>query len=94
MITKTEMLILFELLVKKKMVVNEFKRVCSKAHFFHIAKHLRECGYMDSKIIDGSHKRVYFLTDRGYVLINMIGRDAKTPEKYRKFVNENIEVIY
>lgn len=88
--TRTEIMFLFELLAKNK-TTKEEQKICKTNHFYRMVSRLKADNLIDSKHANGSN--TYFLTDRGWVLINIIGKDKNTPEKYKPFIKE-IRVLW
>ena len=87
MLTKSEQILLLELLLKKKLKKNEQKIYNSFKFYPKMAK-LKEFGLIDCKTKKGNEK-IYFLTyPKGWIRANVIAMDSNNPEEYKGLFKE------
>lgn len=93
MLTKSEQLLLLELLRKKKLHKDN-QDIFNSRKFYDAMSKLRDNGLVDCRNnYNEKHETVYFLTERGNIRARLISFDDNTPEEYKNCSIERLVVV-
>lgn len=88
MLTKSEQLLLLEMLLKKEITKKE-QKIFKSIKFYKVMSNLIKNNLVECEKINKNGNKSYFLSyPNGWALANLLAYNKNTPEKYRKIAKE------